>query len=787
MSNIKISSNLFLGRPELLKLQQFNQEDGYIRGLLNNSESFGLIKLQRDTTFRNAKVSSDSDINIGGVTFKTIKINDISGFDKNGHFLTSDLLSQIPIPGSTIGSASSNQWFWIRISHRYSHEEKGLWNLSADGVLTSTAGEITKILRGQPNFPSRIRFTKDTQKYGPLINTGDYDVLEITDDSNCILNGVAFEQEDNLKLNVVGTFTYGASIDPANKLIFNYDSVFVELIAETSNNTAPTVGFEAGRTFYLARVKVSGNALLIQDKRQDFWETKGSFALNDVEKSNNPLIGIESIKFDHPFTTRNHNLVEIAWAFRSSAWSINTETNTLTLSAGQGGLFKTINDFQDGDFDGWRVYTDNGLYSRISSSVRQGNAIDLQLDTLNIDSYSPDGGSSFYDSTVVVTPNAEAIEIILEPDAEANISTQTFKYEFEINEVTGKCPVLAYNDPNSFYRLSYRYRNNNIYSPEIVVIKGKYYDESSFDEKGNLLPPDQVHTYEYNGDSSEYLIRVVISPNAYKNFNVKVDKGDRIGVQNYTNVSGTSTINLIVGQTYNTLIFSGQLALTSDLTLVLDTNINRITNGNQFNIQFNATNIALNGYKINISEGSQILQSLTQGDIYMMKNITNGLAITAIYDGSAWQLRQNYDLGIPGELKEVLGLNGQSPISYFDGNGWGQVKGLFGYHLANGQANTVDLRGRFLAGYNPGDADYAYGQTGGSKMVALTAANNGPHTHTVPYKSYNIWADRGTGSSNNENWYGEKTLTATTSSSGTGTPHENRPPYYTVVFAQKMF
>src|SRR5690606_6085630 len=104
--------------------------------------------------------------------------------------------------------------------------------LSANGSLTGSGGELLTTLRGQPNFPSKIRFTKDELKYGPLLNTQDYDVLEVIDDNNAVLNGVSFQAEDNLSLSVVGTFTYGAPINPADKLIFNYDSVQVELVEE---------------------------------------------------------------------------------------------------------------------------------------------------------------------------------------------------------------------------------------------------------------------------------------------------------------------------------------------------------------------------------------------------------------------------------------------------------------------------------------------------------------------------------------------------------------------------
>lgn len=104
-----------------------------------------------------------------------------------------------------------------------------------------------------------------------------------------------------------------------------------------------------------------------------------------------------------------------------------------------------------------------------------------------------------------------------------------------------------------------------------------------------------------------------------------------------------------------------------------------------------------------------------------------------------------------------------------------------GWHFCDGGTyngiTVPDLRGRFIVGYNTDDFDYnAIGKVGGEKQVALTGANNGPHTHT-----YTTENSRGSGSPGAEDGTGGID-TKTTSSSGTGTPHENRPPYYTLAY-----
>lgn len=126
-----------------------------------------------------------------------------------------------------------------------------------------------------------------------------------------------------------------------------------------------------------------------------------------------------------------------------------------------------------------------------------------------------------------------------------------------------------------------------------------------------------------------------------------------------------------------------------------------------------------------------------------------------------------------------------------------------GWQLCDGTNGTPDLRSRFIVGYNPDDSDYdAIGKVGGAKTVALTAAQNGQHSHTASTGSagahthnvaLNVNAEGGgipsmeSGSSvTNQNFAtnsaGAHTHTVTVDNSGSGDPHENRPPYYTLAY-----
>ncbi|MES2238849.1 MAG: hypothetical protein V4497_01190 [Bacteroidota bacterium] len=106
-----------------------------------------------------------------------------------------------------------------------------------------------------------------------------------------------------------------------------------------------------------------------------------------------------------------------------------------------------------------------------------------------------------------------------------------------------------------------------------------------------------------------------------------------------------------------------------------------------------------------------------------------------------------------------------------------------GWFLCDGLDGRPNLKGQFIAGYDPDDPDYnAIGKPGGAKQVSLTAANNGPHSHS--YTQYTLDQEVSTNGSGvttiNKNRTQEGNFI--TGSSGTGTPHENRPPYYTLAY-----
>lgn len=109
-----------------------------------------------------------------------------------------------------------------------------------------------------------------------------------------------------------------------------------------------------------------------------------------------------------------------------------------------------------------------------------------------------------------------------------------------------------------------------------------------------------------------------------------------------------------------------------------------------------------------------------------------------------------------------------------------------GYVLCNGLNSTPDLRDRFIVGagstYNPGN-------TGGANSVSLTSSQLPPHTHTVNGQT---GGDNNDHSNNTRFAGGDKGVSESgfffsinSGSAGSGTAHENRPPYYALCYIMK--
>ena len=105
-----------------------------------------------------------------------------------------------------------------------------------------------------------------------------------------------------------------------------------------------------------------------------------------------------------------------------------------------------------------------------------------------------------------------------------------------------------------------------------------------------------------------------------------------------------------------------------------------------------------------------------------------------------------------------------------------------GWVLCDGNNSTPDLRNRFVVGAGTG-GNYSPGDTGGANSVTLTLDQIPAHTHTWDRQDVSINNGYRPWPANNNDC---SRSTQNTGSAGGGQSHENRPPYYALMFIMKL-
>ena len=159
-------------------------------------------------------------------------------------------------------------------------------------------------------------------------------------------------------------------------------------------------------------------------------------------------------------------------------------------------------------------------------------------------------------------------------------------------------------------------------------------------------------------------------------------------------------------------------------------------------------------------------------------------------------------------IRSIIGVVPYQGIIMYSGRvgnftaGLGNVgSAVEGYALCDGNHGTPNLQGRFIVGYyaggDPSDADADYGNVngtgtsvGGQKKHTLLTTELPPHSHNITLEDLGLLVvgTPGVGQTNESgaNCVNAGAVTGSTQSTGSGTAHENRPPYYTLAYIQKI-
>lgn len=377
MSRLKFSSNLFLEVNELQRFNKFLEEDGWKRAMKAISKNFGIVENASNSYF---KVTARSGSN------SVIVINAGIAFDSNmdAIVMTDDL-------ELSVGNTGSNRW--VILSRAVTTEEQGTVSINSDGSLSGIGTEFTKVLRGQPNFPVKVKFNSTS-------NNGEYEVVSVTSDTSALLSG-SFVNQSNIKYSVVGTFTPGFQPTEDNKMIYEYDSYNIEVV---DSEDRPAV---SENEFILAMISFDASGSMnVSDERIRYMFNNPYTQSDESDNSTDPLVSLLStgvvggihavgsaaaefeLIMEHGYTVTRHELLT------------TSTSNTFNIISGQSNFLGTGN-IPDGMFRGWLlVNRANMKYALIDDNSNKSLYIS-NLDT----SIILDSGNDF-----IIVPNCNEIE-----------------------------------------------------------------------------------------------------------------------------------------------------------------------------------------------------------------------------------------------------------------------------------------------------------------------------------------------------------------------------------------
>lgn len=377
MSRLKFSPNLFLEVNELQRFNKFLEEDGWKRAMKAISKNFGIVENASNSYF---KVTARSGSN------SVIVINAGIAFDSNmdAIVMTDDLKL-------SVGNTGSNRW--VILSRAVTNEEQGTVSINSDGSLSGIGTEFTKVLRGQPNFPVKVKFNSTS-------NNGEYEVVSVTSDTSALLSG-SFVNQSNIKYSVVGTFTPGFQPTEDNKMIYEYDSYNIEVV---DSEDRPAV---SGDEFILAMISFDASGSMnVSDERIRYMFNNPYTQSDESDNSTNPLVSLLStgvvggihavgsaaaefeLIMEHGYTVTRHELLT------------TSTSNTFNIISGQSNFLGTGN-IPDGMFRGWLlVNRANMKYALIDDNSNKSLYIS-NLDT----SIILDSRNDF-----IIVPNCNEIE-----------------------------------------------------------------------------------------------------------------------------------------------------------------------------------------------------------------------------------------------------------------------------------------------------------------------------------------------------------------------------------------
>lgn len=603
MADLKHSNNLFLGKQEIAHLKKSLKEFGYEKILKDVIEEFGVVRDFSDTNnFTSLKIV-EGTVGTGQLTVKAGYAIDR---DLNIIEAVEDLVDEIQVP-------SDSTDYYIVISYQDRIKEQGIIQIGVNGELTGTGTKFTEVLRGLPNFPSKIKFPDS------LNNTLEYSVANVISDTEALLNvPINFMvAESEIKYSVVGTFT--PTIEPTvdQKFPFVNNGINFQLLDNIS-------GITEGEQFVLAKVNYDGVTLTVEDQRRN-----NTFsALQTYLPTENPIMGVESITYSNKYSDLSENRMKIGWGLKITDGNYTVDTTSkksITVTELSGGIYEDIADFlgNESDLVGWFLYQEHTrTFTKITTVTDLGGSLKVDFEyAQNIAT----GGKT------VIAPFIGNIQI------KTSTTSHPDNYSI-INYPILNGDGIVKIKPGVVTKVEWRFLYGKITSQWYELNDGEYYAEDQFDEDANLTG---VTKTAYSGSEVTGLL---------KSTNYGVDGAKQSQVNDFTKTMAISGNFVLKG-------FDSGLLGTATITPVTYTGFIDKNNG-----RFLVTNQGL-------STGEQVRWSGFDGGedgklVIVFNNSASESAIELFHDNSESDAQDRFIL--PNNRNIILNPGDQIQMIYDD-------------------------------------------------------------------------------------------------------------------------
>ena len=362
--DVQISNNLFLGVAELNRLKTSLGEEGWKRFAKNFVSQFGIVRNTNNTNFIPVAKGGDDE---------TLIIKPGIAFDADMNAIIMDTTLELSLPKAGL---SGDNRYWVIVRHRSTHEESGVVSVNSIGALTGVGTKFTEVLRGQPDFPTKIKFNS-------LTNLGEYEVVKVASDTSAILAG-NFTAEQNMRYSVVGTFTPGFIPAAENSQIYTYDSYEIEVLTSVDEPASLRSGYD----FVIAVVNYVGNTMNVKDYRMRYLLNEPYEGLSETQRAE-AVDGLVTLVRDTVVGLNEKGVLiefQMQHGFNVTSFELNVGNNgyEITILSGRSNYITAEDTIPDGFFKGWWLLNRNNMqYCEIADSTDKVLSItDLNSDAV---------------------------------------------------------------------------------------------------------------------------------------------------------------------------------------------------------------------------------------------------------------------------------------------------------------------------------------------------------------------------------------------------------------------